>query len=75
MIRPVLSPLLLVAFLPFASGGCGSAHRVVILQHPQTKQTVQCMPLTSGGPSGWQIASCVRRYEKAGYTVIGDSDE
>ena len=34
MIRPVLSPLLLVAFLPFASGGCGSAHRVVILQHP-----------------------------------------
>ena len=76
MIRPALSTLLLVAFLGSASGGCGSASRVVVLQHPQTKQTVQCKLDVVGDTTfnRRQIESCVKAHEQAGYKVVGDSD-
>jgi hypothetical protein len=65
---------LLVAFLAFVSSGCGSASRVVVLQHPQTKQTVQCKVDPWGDMSSSQIESCVKAHKQAGYTVVGDSD-
>jgi len=53
--------------------GCGSSYRVIVLQHPTTKQTVHC----TRTPSSWltDLHTCVRGYEKAGYIVVGDSDK
>jgi hypothetical protein len=76
MIRFARRTLLLVAFLSSVSGGCGSASRVVVLQHPQTKQTVQCKVDPWGDMSfNRQVESCVKAHEQAGYTVVGDSDK
>src|SRR5215470_6335391 len=63
-------------FMCLASG-CGSASRVVVLQHPETKQTVQCKvePVGDTTFNRQQIESCVRAYEQAGYRVVGDSDK
>lgn len=54
--------------------GCGSPSRVVVLQQPDTKQTVECRvdPLGSFDSTG-QIESCVFAYNRAGYKVVGDS--
>jgi hypothetical protein len=38
MMRLVLA----VPLLTFVLAGCGSVSRVVVLQHPHTKQTVEC---------------------------------
>ena len=55
---------------------CGSPSRVVVLQHPDTKQTVQCRVDPWGDMRRTtQIESCVRAYEQAGYRVVGDSGE
>lgn len=52
----------------------GCAHGIVVLQHPQTKQTVECKHDPWGdGMSSTQIAKCVKAYEQAGYKVTGDS--
>ena len=56
--------------------GCGSPSRVVVLQHPQTKQTVECRVDPLGDVRRTtQIKNCVNAYEQAGYTVVGDSDK
>ena len=57
------------------ASGCGSASRVVVLQHPETKQTVQCKvePVGDTSFNRRQIESCVRAHEQAGYKVVGDS--
>jgi len=56
-------------------GGCGSPSRVVILQHPATRQTVECRVDPLGDMRRrTQIKNCVNAYEQAGYSVVGDSD-
>lgn len=54
---------------------CGSVTRVVVLQHPETKQTVECRidPWGSVNRTA-QIEDCVTAYKKAGYKIVGDSD-
>ena len=55
--------------------GCGSASRVVVLQHPQTRQTVDCKVDPWGDVNKTrQIENCVKAYKQAGYTVVGDSE-
>src|SRR5215468_8712038 len=55
--------------------GCGSVSRVVVLQHPQTKQTVECRVDPLGDMRRTrQIEDCVKAYRQAGYTVVGDSE-
>jgi hypothetical protein len=54
--------------------GCGSATRVVVLQHPSTQQTVQCRVDPWGSMDRTrQIEACVAAHTKAGYQVVGDS--
>jgi hypothetical protein len=54
---------------------CGPANRLVVLQNPETKQTVQCRvdPWGSFNHTS-QIENCVTAYKKAGYRVVGDSE-
>jgi hypothetical protein len=54
--------------------GCSSGNRVVVLEQPTTKQTVECRvnPLASLDSAG-QIESCLSAYHRAGYKIIGDS--
>lgn len=54
--------------------GCGAPSRVVVLQQPDTKQTVECRvdPWGSFDFTG-QIESCISAYNRAGYKVVGDS--
>lgn len=55
---------------------CGSVSRVVVLQNPQTKQTVECRVDPWGDMRRTrQIEDCVQAYKKAGYAVVGDSDQ
>ncbi len=57
-------------------GGCGAVSRVVILQNPATKQTVECKVDPLGDMRRTkQIKDCVKAYEQAGYGVVGDSDK
>jgi len=59
-----------------ALSACGSPSRVVVLQHPETKQTVQCRVYPWGDVSfKRQIDACVRAYEQPVYRVVGDSGE
>ena len=54
---------------------CGSVNRLVVLQHPETKQTVQCRVDPWGSMNRTaQIEACVTAYKKAGYGVVGDSE-
>jgi hypothetical protein len=59
----------------FLLSACGSVSRVVVLQNPQTKQTVECRVDPWGDSSRTrQIDHCVNAYRKAGYEVVGDSE-
>ncbi len=54
---------------------CGSVSRVVVLRHPETKQTVECRVDPWGSMSRTQqVEDCVVAYKKAGYAVVGDSN-
>jgi len=54
--------------------GCGSASRYVVLQHPETKQTVECKVDPWGDISyNAQIENCVSAHKQAGYLIVGDS--
>lgn len=59
--------------LPFCLllAGCDPAKQLAVMQHPQTKQTVQCQPDLEWSID-WEasIDHCVKAYEKAGYTRI-----
>jgi len=58
-----------------ALAGCVSPSRVVVLQQPETKQTVECRVNPWGSISNAnQINKCVYAYKQAGYSVVGDSD-
>ena len=57
-------------------GACGtySPARIVIMQHPGTKQTAECKVDPWGHINRkLQIDSCVLSYEQAGYKKVGDS--
>jgi hypothetical protein len=44
------------------------------MQHPETKQTVQCRVDPWGDTNRTrQIEACVRAHEGAGYRIVGDS--
>jgi hypothetical protein len=63
-----------VVFLLFVLAGCGSPTRVVVMQHPETKQTVECKIDPWGSVNrNSQIDACVTSYEQAGYRKVGDS--
>jgi len=54
---------------------CGSVSRVVVLRHPETKQTVECRVDPWGHVNRTrQVEDCIVAYKKAGYAVVGDSD-
>jgi len=56
--------------------GCGSPSRVVVLQQPESKQTVTCKVDPWGAMNhARQIDKCVDAHKQAGYKVVGDSDE
>jgi hypothetical protein len=66
--------LILVACVLLLSP-CGSASRVVVLQNPQTKQTVECRVDPWGDMRRTrQIEDCVVSYKRAGYAVVGDTE-
>lgn len=55
--------------------GCAldpNSNTLVVLQHPETKATVQC---TADSWTTWnpyaQVAKCAEAYEKAGYVRLG----
>ena len=54
--------------------GCGPVSRTVVMQHPETKQTIACK---MDGAVDWDsttaVDSCVRAHEQAGYKLVGDS--
>lgn len=53
---------------------CGSVTRIVVLQNPQTQQTVECRVDPWGSVNrAEQIDACVSAYKKAGYAVVGES--
>ncbi len=54
--------------------GSYSASRIAVLQHPETKQTVECKVNPWGDTNNRrQIDYCISTYEKAGYVKVGDS--
>ncbi len=54
--------------------GTASPSRVVVLQHPETKQTVECRVDPWGHVvRSKQIDDCVTAYSQAGYSPVGDS--
>lgn len=59
----------------FLIGGCaGSPSRIVVLQQPETKQTVECKVDPWGSVNfTLQIEKCMLAYKQAGYVVVGDS--
>ena len=63
-----------------ALAGCAPTPNPVVLQHPQTKQTVSCDGggLNTGGLIGesqmrGHIASCVEQYQRAGFVSVGET--
>ena len=63
--------LLITCLLAFPA--CGAVDRVVVLQHLETKQTVECRVDPWGSLDRIaQIAACIAAYQKAGYAIVGD---
>jgi hypothetical protein len=52
--------------------GCGKLH-VVVLQHPQTGQTVECKSDLKIVPASAPLKACLKAYEQAGYKITGDT--
>jgi hypothetical protein len=66
----LVAPLLLT----FVACGTYSPARIVIMQHPETKQTKECKVDPWGHINRKvQIDSCVDAYKQAGYEKISDS--
>lgn len=62
-------------FVAIVVSGCvGLNHpsRIAVLQHPDTKQTVQCKVDPTGSGYRVQVENCIRAYEKAGYNLVSD---
>jgi hypothetical protein len=66
--------LFFVVVFMLASCGTYSPARIVVLQHPETRQTVECKVDPWGHINRkLQIDSCVDAYNKAGYQKLSDS--
>jgi len=53
---------------------CGAPSRIVVLQQPETKQTVECKVDPWGSMNyNLQIEKCILAYTQAGYSIVGDS--
>lgn len=66
--------LILIAVMLLSACGTYSPARVVVMQHPETKQTVECRVDPWGHiDRQLQIDSCIKSYEQAGYKKVGDS--
>jgi hypothetical protein len=66
--------IFLLVIFNLASCASYSPARIVLMQHPETKQTVECKVDPWGHINRkLQIDSCVEAYELAGYKKISDS--
>ena len=67
----------LIAALGVLAAGCASTNsysRIAVLQHPETKQTVECrFPEVAAIRLSSHIDTCVATYEKVGYKLVADS--
>lgn len=54
--------------------GCAASARIVILQHPETKQTVDCKVDGTVTRPYLKQENCIAGYQKVGYQVVSDSD-
>lgn len=54
--------------------GCAASARIVILQHPETKQTVDCKVDGTVTRPYLKQENCITAYQKVGYQVVSDSD-
>ena len=63
-----------LALLAALAVGCASLEPIVVLQHPETKQTVACQRVAGGSwaTPGQQVENCVRAHEAAGYVRTGN---
>lgn len=72
-----MKKVFLSGLLAAAVAGCAAENsysRLVVLQHPETKQTVDCKyPEMASVRLSSHIDTCVATYEKAGYRVVSDS--
>lgn len=55
--------------------GCAWSARVVVLQHPETKQTVDCKVDGTVSRPYLKQENCISTYQTVGYKVIADSDK
>lgn len=74
--RDMKKTALIAAFAALAAGcaSTSSYSRIAVLQHPETKQTVECrFPEVASIRMSSHIDTCVATYEKAGYKLVADS--
>ncbi|WP_334157909.1 hypothetical protein [Oryzomicrobium sp.] len=64
-----------IAALALLGAGCAASARIVVLQHPDTKQTVDCRVDGSVTRPYLKQENCINAYEKVGYRVVSDSDK
>lgn len=65
-------PVVMIAIA--AASGCAWSGRVVILQHPETKQTVDCKVDGTVTRPYLKQENCITGYQSIGYKVVSDSD-
>lgn len=58
-----------------ALSGCAWSARVVVLQNPETKQTVDCKVDGTVSRPYLQQENCIKQYQSVGYKVVSDSAE
>lgn len=67
----------LVAAFSALTAGCATSDQVsrfAVLQHPETKQTVECKVNPWGDfDRTKQVENCIAGYKKAGYKLVADS--
>lgn len=63
-----------MASIVFGLAGCAASARIVILQHPDTKQTVDCKVDGTVTRPYLKQENCIAGYQKVGYQVVSDSD-
>lgn len=69
-----MKPMLLIITL--LASGCANVGRVVVMKHPETKQTVYCQGTGAVGVShGALLNSCMKAHAAAGYVKVSDSED
>lgn len=70
-----MKKIVLLAALVAAVAGCAAVGRIVILQHPETKQTVDCRVDGTVARPYLKQENCIAAYEKIGYKIVSDTDK